>query len=837
MTTSRTGYPNNLPIELSSFVGRGRQMAEVKHRFSATRLLTLTGSGGCGKTRLAIWVAAELGATYQDGVWLVEFAPLSDPDLVPQSVATVLNVREQSGRPLPDVLSEYLRSRELLLLLDNCEHLVAACARLAETLLQACPDLKILATSREPLNLSGETVWGVPSLTLPEFPLPRDLAGNAAALLQYEAIRLFVERASAVWSGFTLTDQNARTVAEICQRLEGMPLAIELAAPRARALSVEQIAARLAGHGSLRLLTAGSRTAHPRHQTLEATLDWSYGLLSDAEQTVLQRLSVFAGGWSLEAAEAVCSSANAETGDVLEVLSHLVDKSLVVADKPQGGEARYRLLETIRQYAREKLAESGEADAAWDRHLDYFLHWAENAATHLDGLEQIAWLNRYEADHDNLRAALEWSQLAAHRTERGLRLAGACGRFWRLRGYLREGRMRLSLALAPAGVQARTPARAYALHREGLLAYLQSDYPAARSLFNESLSIWREIGATGRTGVAQALEMLGEVTTEEGDYPTAVALFEESLAIFRELKDMLGVADGLMQLGWAAMRTGDYGQAESRLEEFLTHSREIGHISFHSFALAGLGELAVRQGRYERAAHLLEESLAARREQGDKWGMGTVLGSLGWVALRQRDFNRMHAWLEESLRVRMEIGDQSGIAWCLEKLAEAAFLQGQTARSPSRLEAFRQAARLFGAAAAQRAPVKSVIDPADQPEYDRNLAHLRATLDEAAFAAAWAEGRALTLEQAVAQALSEPGASAVESPAPSQAAKERFGGLTAREADVLRLVARGLTNAQVAQELTLSPLTVNAHLRSIYNKLDVTSRAAATRLAVEQGLT
>ena len=839
MTTSRTGYPNNLPIELSSFVGRGRQMVEVKQLFSTTRLLTLIGAGGCGKTRLALSVAAELGAGFPDGVWLVELAPLSDPDLVPQTVVTALNLREQPGRPLLAVLNDYLPSRELLLLLDNCEHLVTACARLAEALLRGCPDIKILATSREPLNLSGETVWGVPSLSIPEFPLRREVAGNAAALLQYEAVRLFVERASAVSPGFVLTDQITPAVAEICQRLEGMPLAIELAAPRVRALSVEQIAARLATQGGFHLLTAGSRTAHPRHQTLEATLDWSYGLLSETERKVLRRLSVFAGGHTLEAAEAVCANAGAETGEVLDVLSQLVDKSLVGFDRTQGSEARYHLLETIRQYAREKLAESGEADAARDQHLDHFLQWAERAEPHLLGPEQLAWLNRFEAEHDNLRGALGWSQTTANGAAPGLRLAGACGRFWRLRGYISEGRARLSAALSQAEGQKpkNAVARAQALQWAAVLAFFQSDYSATRSLCTESLAVWRELGPAGKPGVAYMLSMLGEAAAEEGDYATAPTLFEEALSIWRELKDMRGIGDVLMELGWAAMRTGNYEQAATRLEEALPINREAGYTTHIAQNLAELGALAVRQGQYERATRLLEESLTMRRERGEKWGIATSLGSLGWVALRQRDFKRMRAMLKESLAVRLETGDQGGIAWCLEKLAEAAALEGRAARPPSRFEGFHQAARLYGSAAALRASVKSVIDPADQPEYHRNLEALRATLDEEGFAAAWAEGSAMTVEQAVECALSEPEALAVETPAPAQAAKESFAGLTAREVEVLRLVAQGLTNAQIANQLTLSPFTVNAHLRSVYNKLDVSSRAAATRYAVEHGLT
>jgi non-specific serine/threonine protein kinase len=814
---------DNLPAPLSVFIGREREIAEVKQKLSANRLLTLTGPGGSGKTRLALRVAGELLAEFAEGVWLTEFAPLADPALVSQAVASALGVPEQPGRALVDTLADHLRPRPILLVFDNCEHLVAACAQLAQTLLQAGPDLHILATSREPLGVTGEAIWVVPPLSLPD-PRPwRDPASGQSALPTYqrsEAVRLFVARAVSASPSFSLTMENGAWVADVCRRLDGMPLAIELAAARVRALSIQQIAERL--DDRFYLLTGGSRTAPPRHQTLEATLDWSYTLLSKREQKVLQRLSVFAGGCTLEAAEAVCASDGGETREVLDVLSHLVDKSLVVVGKADG-ETRYRLLETIRQYALEKLNVSGEVDGTRDRHLDYFVRWAEKAPPHLMGSEELIWLNRFEVEHDNLRAALKLSLTSANKAELGLRLAGACGRFWRLRGYFREGRSHLSAALSQAKADSPTAARAHALYRAGVLAYLQSDYLAARSLHEESLAIWRKLGEVGRTGVAEALEMLGEVATEEGDYPAALKLFEEALAIFKTLKDTRGVSDVLMQLGWAAMRTGDYERAAARLEEFLGLSREVSDPTMLAFALAGLGELAVRQEQYERATQLLDESLALQREIGSKWDIGAVLGSLGWVALRQRDFKRMLVLLRASLTARMEIGDRGGIAWCLEKLAEAASLQNQPER----------AVRVFGAAAALRAPVNSVIDPVDQPEYDRLIAALRATLGEEAFAAAWAEGRALTLERAIEVALAE-----LEQPTAelAQTAKQKFGGLTAREREVVVLIAQGKSNREIAEAMTVGVKTVETYVTRILNKLGFDSRVQIAVWAKDKAL-
>ena len=407
-----------MPLELSSFVGREKELAEVKRLLlEDARLLTLTGSGGCGKTRLALAVARELVEWFEDGVWLVELAPLADPPLVPQSVAFTLGVREQPGRSLTEALSNHLRYKKMLLVLDNCEHLVEACAELAEALLHSCPELRVLATSREALGITGEVAWPVPSLSLPDL---RRLPA-VESLPQYESARLFVERIVAVKPAFALTDQNAVAVAQICYRLDGIPLAIELAAARAKVLSVEQIADRL--DDCFRLLAAGGRTAMPRHKTLRATMDWSHELLSEEEQTLFRRLSVFAGGFSIDAVESVGEGAGIERDEVLGLLSHLVDKSLVLAQE-QGGEARNRLLATVRQYGREKLALSGEEAEVGRRHARYFLELADGAEQALYGPDQIRWLARLETEHDNLRAALSWS-IGEGEAELGVRLAGA----------------------------------------------------------------------------------------------------------------------------------------------------------------------------------------------------------------------------------------------------------------------------------------------------------------------------------------------------------------------------------------------------------------------------
>ncbi len=480
---------HNLPVQLSTFIGRKNEIAEVIQWLATHRLVTLTGEGGCGKTRLAMQTASIMLQKFAGGVWLIEFAPVVDPVFVVQVTAAAVGVREQPACPLSETLADHLRHRPALLLFDNCEHLLAACAQLATTLLQSCPDLHILATSREPLGVAGEVAWGVPPLSLPE-PQPwQDPASSNAALAVYEqseAVRLFIARAMAVSPSFALSIENGAWVAEICRRLDGMPLAIELAAARVRALSVREIAQRL--DDRFRLLTGGSRTAPPRQQTLAATLDWSYRLLVEAERTVLQRLAVFAGGCTLAAAEAVCADETVGADAVLDLLAHLVDKSLVVADRKDDG-TRYRLLETVRQYARERLLESGEVEQVRERHCTYFVAWAEQADTHIDKPSEPAWLRGFEAEHDNLRAALEWCRGDEPRAATGLRLAAACARFWNLRAYLSEGTAQLVTALSRTGAQAPTAARAWALLQLAAILYKRSDYEALRPYAEEALSI------------------------------------------------------------------------------------------------------------------------------------------------------------------------------------------------------------------------------------------------------------------------------------------------------------------------------------------------------------
>ncbi len=692
---SLDAFPNNLPRQLTSFVGREREIAEVKRLLPTTGVLMLTGSGGCGKTRLALEVAADLIDTYPDGVWLVELAALAEPDLVLHTLAAALGVREAPGRALLATLIDYLQTRDLLLVLDNCEHLLAACASLVESLARACPRLRVLATSREPLGIPGETVWRVPSLSLPE----PGQAPSVDHLLQYEATRLFIERATSGQPGFTPASHNADAVAAVCRRLDGIPLAIELAAARMRVLSVEQIAERL--DNRFRLLTGGGRTALPRQQTLRGTLDWSYDLLSQKEQALLRRLSVFAGGWTLEAVEAVCTGDGVDATEILDLMTELVFKSLVLMDAPEG-QPRYRLLETIRQYGRDRLDESGETSGVRKRHLHWYLRLAEQAEPELTGADQSMWLDRLEEEHDNLRAALEWSKAAPESGDVGLRLARGLWLFWYVRGHYSEGRAWLETMLARSR-GASASERAKALTGTGFLAYRQGDYSGSIRFCTESLNAFRALG--DQSGMAQVLYVMGLVAEHQGDYDRAKSLLMESLDLGTQAGDKRRMAISLNTIGEVARCQGDYAAARVSYEESLALRRDVGDKRGIAIALGNLGHVALYQTDYERAAMLFKEALGLARQLVDKLGIAEYLAGLGGVAAAERRYGR--------------------------------------------------AARLLGAADHLLGVLGTFFEPPDRVEYERSIAATRTGLDEAAFAAAWAEGRGMTLDQAIQHALSD----------------------------------------------------------------------------------
>jgi predicted ATPase/DNA-binding SARP family transcriptional activator len=773
--------PHRLPRPLTSLVGRQQEIQELSTRLLTSRLVTLTGTGGVGKTRLAIAVAEALFEEFTEGVFFIDLSALSDPALVPQAVTSVLQLREQSDRSLLQTLTDYLEPKEMLLVLDNCEHLLAGCAPLAQGLLSGCPRLRVLATSRQALGLTGEMAWPVPALSFPQgagLASPEKMEWSL--LLEYEAVQLFVERGQQALPSFGLSGKNAAVVAQICAHLDGIPLAIELAAARVRALSVEQIASRL--EDRFRLLTGGSRAVLPRQQTLRALLDWSYELLREPERLLLGRLSVFAGGWTLEAAESVCSGEDIEDWEVVDLLTSLVDKSLVVFEEREGGEGRYRLLETIRHYAQERLTETGGEPELQRRHLKFFLILAEEAESYLQGAEQGVWLNRLETEHENLRSALGACQAMGEASaEASLRLCGALARFWWTRGHLSEGRVWVAGALSQTGAEERTPWRANALNNLGYTAQSQGDFAAARAYQEESLAIYREIG--DRKGSAAALTGLGLMVAIQGDCVSARACHEQSLAIYREIGDRHGIADSLNNLGAMARDQGDYASALASYEESLAISRETGDRRSVAYALIGVGVMAYYQSDYTSAHAFIEESLVIWREIGDRRGIALSLHILGYVAEKQGDYATARDYQEQSLVICREIGDRHGIAASFHNLGNVAEKQGDyaTARDYQErslalcreignrlsiaygLEGFavlastqeqpEQAARLWGAAEALREEIGVPLPPNEHEEYDRQVSQVRAALGAKAFAAAWMEGRAMSWEQAAEYAL------------------------------------------------------------------------------------
>jgi predicted ATPase/class 3 adenylate cyclase len=757
---SLDALPNNLPLQLTSFIGRERERGEVGRLLAATRLLTLTGPGGTGKTRLALQAAAEALDAYPDGVWLAELAALADPALVPPAVAQAVGVREEPGRPVSDALADALRSKHMLVVLDNCEHLLDACARLADALLHACPRVQVLATSREALGIAGETTWRVPSLALPSLPALVDASHPApvAVVSQFEAVRLFIDRAQVVQPGFHVTDQNAPSVAQLCARLDGIPLAIELAAARVRHLPVEQLLARL--EDRFRLLTGGSRTARERHQTLQAAVDWSYGLLAAQERAVFDRLSVFAGGWTLEAAEAVCADGRAgaedegptprdesngaimlRRDDVLDLLSRLVDKSLVLMDEVEveegdGGGARYRLLETLRQYGRDRLAASGEAAAVHERHAACYLALAERAQSELHGPQQVRWLDRLEREHDNLRAALRWLGETPE-PEPALRLAGALYWFWFMRGHIGEALQELTALVDKPGAAAPTAARAAALNWLGFtVGGLTGNTPMARARYEEALAISRDLDH--KAGMALALRGLRR--------------YAESLVLFHAAGDLWGAAWTLYLLGNNAVGTveaaADVDEAIARTRDWyqqsLALSRQIGDPWGTARALARLGSLELQIGNAAVARSHFEAGLALYREVDDRQGTGYALKELGRADYRLGDYAAARAHVTRALAAWHAWGYPAGIAYVLDLLAALAATCGQPTR----------ALRLAGAAQSVKAtPGRDRQRARAETQFDQKMADARQALGEAAAAAAWAEGQAMSLDQAVAYAL------------------------------------------------------------------------------------
>ncbi len=763
----------NLPASLTSFIGREKEQAEIKNLLVRNRLVTLTGAGGIGKTRLSIQIASTLENDFSDSTWLVELAPVSDPALVPQVIVTTLGLSEQMGHSPLKTLSDFFQAKRALLILDNCEHLITACAQLSNDLLTRCANLRILATSREPLNISGEIVWQVPTLSLPE----KNKLSVTDLLLSFESIRLFVERAMAVRSDFRLTEQNAITIAQICQHLDGIPLAIELAAARMRSMTAEEIAVHL--EDRFNLLNQGSRAAKPHHQTLRAAIDWSYDLLTEKERILFRRLSVFAGGWTLDAAESICAGESLDQNDIFALLSHLVDKSLVNREA-KNGTSRFQMLETIREYAREKLSDLDENKIIYRSHLDFFTYWMEQVEPKLHGPEQIYWLDHIETEQDNLRAALQWA--TKNDLETGRQLAGALRWFWFTRGYPSEGIEWLNKLITYNIPQ--TEAQVAALAGKAFLSSLTGDFESVSKftefvLKSERVSSPRDI-AWALRGKAIFAAWSG------GDTQLAITWAERAIAIFETLGEKWHYGMSLFALGDVYLHASkDYAMAEQVHEKSLEVLRRIGDKFGIAHVLLSLGFNYLRQGNYARATELETEALGLLRELGDKAGIGWTLANLHHLARFQGDYARARQFAEERLNLWRNVGFGLQVAWARYDLGRIAILQNNidTAKSHFRdsLIFFQQngsvkdkilclvgpaqlflaqgkledATRLYGAFQSLSESNHVELEPHDRAEIQRMLETLHAELEETRFVSAWADGQKLTLDKAVAYALEE----------------------------------------------------------------------------------
>lgn len=745
----------NLPTPLSRFIGREQELSQLRRLAQDSRLLTLTGGGGCGKSRLALELARQISDRFPDGAWFIDLAPITGPDLVARAVLVRLGLAEQGRKPIMETLIRRLRRARSLLVLDTCEHVTDSAAALVLQLLEACAQVSVLATSRQPLRVPGELTWSVPPLALPQ---PEQV--RTSTIARAEAVRLFTDRAALVRPEFELNADNARVVASICRRLDGIPLAIELSAARMRVLGEAEILARL--QQRLEFLTGGSPLTHHRHQTLRATLDWSYELLTDAERTLFRQLSVFAGRFTLEHVRAICSGGQLQDDVITDLCTGLVDKSLVEVGFRGDGATRYRLLDTSREYAAQRLAEHGEERTARQRHADYFRGLAEAAEKDLGGPLQAAWLDRLDDDYDDVRAALEWAWVSDHGAL--CRLAGALGGFWEIRGHLSEGAEWVKRALdTDAG---RGGVRSKLLASAGLIAWRRGDFATALPAMAEAVSIARVSG--DRIALGQRLELQAFILVGAMEFEAADPVVAEALRVAREIGDPMLVGG-------------------------------VEHTA---------GVLALHLGKLETAFPLLRRSLEAARSMGDQVSIGTASNILGWAELRAGNLVSARQYLCEALQVRLAVDDRTAIAVCLDYFAELLQAEGHSETAMRLIGAADRIYQDFGA-------VPPSLALASRGYWlDRTSSVLGARARRAL-----QQGGRMSVQEAVALT-DHPAQEPFRQLAAAPAAE-----LTRREREIASLVAAGLTNREIARRLALSERTIDAHVEHIRNKLDIRSRA------------
>ena len=732
---------HNLPVQLTSFIGREGEVKKVRQLLKRSRLLTLTGSGGCGKTRLSLQAASGLFEVFPDGIWFVDLAVLTDAFLIPQAIADSLGIQDQAWRPLLDVLGDYLASKQMLLILDNCEHVIDECARCVHALLRAAPSIKILTTSREALGTAGETLFLVPSLQVPD----PDMHLASENLAMFEAVQLFVDRTVSVLPDFSITEDNIQSIAEICAHLDGIPLAIELASARMRSMPIEQIESML--DDRFQLLTVGNRGTQLRHHTLRAAIDWSYDLLSEIEQVFFSRLSVFTSGWTLEAAAAVCAVPGAREMETLDLLARLVDKSMVLYG--QAGGKRYSMLETIRQYASERLNEWGETTAVRQKHADYFLSLVDDAAPYLMSAKRGVSVERLEPEHSNLLTALAFfDELGA--SVQGLALAGTLWGFWEVSGHLELGRKWLERMLNLADRRVGGLVWANALLASGECAFIHGDYLMAEARYNECLIEYRKLG--DRRGIAWALVHWAWMANDRGDFTRAKSYAEESLALFREISDQQGIGFALTRLGLVEYIQGNFRTALPYFRQSVAIYREIGDKLGAAYSLYNLASVVVEVGDVGAALELVEESVRLCHELGDRRGLGYALSVYGLIGIRKKELNIAASKCYQSLSIFHEIGDKWGMR---ETMVEIAVIAGMRGR-------FEIALVLASAAETLNHAIGGVMPEPLRKAGEQLIDRTRRSLRPQEITEAFARGMAMNLEEALALALEEAGAIALE---------------------------------------------------------------------------
>jgi predicted ATPase len=730
-----------LPVALTSFVGREREITEIDALLESSRLITLTGVGGCGKTRLALEVARHVSDHFTDGVVLVELASVSAAALVLQTIASTLGVREVPTQPLLTTLGVSLKSRQVLLLLDNCEHLLDECAHIADALLRVCPLLSVLATSREALGLTGEVSWRVPSLPLP----PVNPPPSPEEMTEFAAARLFIERAHAAYARFSINYRNSAAIAQICHQLDGIPLALELAAARVRGMSVDELAARL--DQRFRLLTGGNRAALPRQQTLRATIDWSYQLLTHEERLLFTRLSVFASSWTLDAAEAICGGLGIQSDDVVDLVLRLVDKSLVVPEEDGDHPQRYGLLQTLRQYGREQLVATDDAATLHDLHAAYFMAFAERTESARSGLDASGWTDRLALDQAEFEAALDWLT-AKSDTERALRLAGVLWHLWQVQG-LTQGRRRVAALLELPGAEAPTLARARVLNGAGVLALNQLDTLSARRHFGESLRLYRDLQHD--RGVAWVLIHLGWMCSDVAYFKAADRFLHEAFALCERLSERRGAARCLNLLGILAWNRGNLREACDLHQRSLSLNRELNDSWGTAWALHRLSVALVSLAEFDQAnvsslSPLIEEELTIWQTLGERRHFAFGLCDLASAATLERDFESAQRYLAESIAIFTELDNPHAISnWVLSGYG---FLLASEGRPAAAVRVQAAVFALLGVRFRQRLERQAPRLPF-QVRLERQRQRVCDTLGDAAAAKAWADGQTMSLLEAI----------------------------------------------------------------------------------------